>query len=171
MDGEAYFNSDSIIKVDTKVIGELKAKACNNVSGRYRLCMHHAPEESLHEMFIVRRRGDYGRPEKHLHTAETHLILDGILRIIVFNGDGKIIDFFGLAAEDCLSYRIDAGIYHMSIPLTEQVVYYEAKLGPFPNEGNMFAEWAPEPGDKEKVKIFMEGLEAELKSCPMETKK
>ena len=36
---------------------------------------------------------------------------------------------------------------------------------------NIFAEWAPEPGDKEKVKIFMEGLEAELKSCPMETKK
>lgn len=158
MGEEAYFNQEKLVKVDEKVIEELKIKAKNNASGKYRICLHHNPTDSLHEMFIVRGKGDYGRPEKHTYTTESHTIIEGKLLIIIFDNVGKVKESFELSKEKIHSYRIDTNIYHTSIPLTEQVVYYETKLGPFPNEGNIFADWAPDPCDKEKVNIYLKEL-------------
>lgn len=164
MGEEAYFNQKEIVKVDVKVIEELKSKARENASGKYRLCMHHSPQDNLHEMFIVRSRGDYGRPEMHTYTTESHTIIEGTLLIIIFDNIGNIAEFFELSKEKCNSYRMDTNIYHMSIPLTEQVVYYETKLGPFPNEGNIFPDWAPEPHDAERVAAYIKELEEKMQS-------
>ncbi len=152
---ESFFNQKDLVKVDKGTIEELKIKARANKSGKYRLCMHHSPQDSLHEMFIVRGKGDYGRPEKHTYTTESHTIIEGILLIIIFDNEGEVKEFFELSQEKYRSYRMDTNIYHMSIPITEQVVYYETKLGPFPNEGNIFADWAPEPEDKVKVEEYL----------------
>lgn len=162
MEAEACFNQQEVVKVDEEVIRELKTKAKNNSSGKYRLCMHHSPQDSLHEMFIVRGMGDYGRPEKHSHSTESHMIIEGILAIVIFTSQGEIQDYFELSGKKYYSYRIAPGIYHMSIPLTEQVVYYETKLGPFPNEGNTFADWAPEASETEKVSAYMRILKRKI---------
>lgn len=168
MGEESYFNQEDIVKVDENVIEELKRKARANKSGKYRLCMHHAPEDNLHEMFIVRGRNDYGRPEKHMHTTESHTIIEGRLLIIIFDEGGEIRESFELSKEQVHTYRLDTNLYHMSIPLTEQVVYYEAKLGPFPNEGNLFAEWAPGPQEKEAVHTYLKGLQERISECLLE---
>ena len=162
MSDESYFNQEDIVKVDDKVIEELKIRAQANDSGKYRLCMHHTPNDKLHEMFIVRRKNDYCRPEKHTYTTETHTIIDGKMLIIIFDDKGKIIESFELSKEQVHSYRIDTNIYHMSIPITEQVVYYETRLGPFPNKGNIAADWAPEPCDIDKVTAYLKELEERI---------
>ena len=59
MGDEVYFNQNELIKIDKEVIVALKAKAKKNASGKYRLCMQHSSEDKLHEMFIVRSKGDY----------------------------------------------------------------------------------------------------------------
>lgn len=168
MGEEAFFNQDDVIKVDAGMIEHLKKKAQANDSGKYRLCMHHSPQDSLHEMYIVRGKWDYGRPEKHMHTTESHMIIEGVLLIVIFNDAGEIEDLFKLSKENYLSYRMDVNVYHMSIPLTDQVVYYEAKLGPFPNEGNVFAEWAPEAHDMEKVMEYKKALEEKIQRFDVE---
>lgn len=164
MSEEAYFNQKSIIKVDAKVIEELKAKARANASGKYRLCMQHSSQDNLHEMFVVRRKGDYGRPDKHFHTTESHTIVDGAMLVILFEEDGRVKDVFELSKESFHTYRIDTNIYHMQIPITEQVVYYEVKLGPFTEKSNVFPDWAPEPHDTERVTAYMKDLEKRIKS-------
>lgn len=164
MSRDAYFNQKKIVKVDANVIDELKANARANDSGKFRLCTHHSPQDSLHEMFIVRPKGDYGRPEMHTYTSESHTIIEGALLIIIFDNEGEIIEVFELSEKKCHSYRMDTHVYHMSIPLTEQVVYYEAKLGPFPNEGNIFPDWAPEPHDTEQVALYIKNLKKKIQS-------
>lgn len=164
MGAEAYFNQERIVKLEAKVIEELKAKAKENASGKYRLCLHHSPQDKLHEMFIVQGKGNYGRPAKHSYTTESNTIIEGALLIIIFDDDGNITDCFELSQEKYHSFRIDTDIYHMSIPLTEQVVFYETKLGPFiPDEGNIFADWAPDPHDTKRVAAYMKELEEKLK--------
>lgn len=159
---EVCFNQNHLIRIDDRVIRELKEKAGKNESGKYRLCLQHSPQDLLHEMFIVRRKGDYGRPDKHLHTTESHTIIDGAMLVILFEDDGRIQEVFELSMECFHTYRIDTNIYHMQIPLTEQVVYYEIKLGPFTEDTNIFPDWAPEANDKEKVSIFMKKMEEEI---------
>ncbi|MCM1236719.1 MAG: WbuC family cupin fold metalloprotein [Ruminococcus flavefaciens] len=159
---EVTFNQKALIKIDDKVINELKEKAARNESGKYRLCLQHSPQDLLHEMFIVRRKGDYGRPDKHLHTTESHTIIDGAMLVILFEDDGNIKEIFKLSKECFHTYRIDTDIYHMQIPLTEQVVYYEIKSGPFTEETNIFPEWAPKASDSEKVEVFMKDLEKKI---------
>lgn len=163
MESEVYFNQNSVFKIDCRMIEELKAKARANASGKYRLCMQHSSQDSLHEMFIVRRKGDYGRPDKHLHTTESHTIIDGAMLIVLFEENGQIKEVFELSEKSYHTYRIDTDIYHMQIPLTDQVVYYEIKQGPFTQETNIFPQWAPEPHDIEKVALFMQKLEQEAR--------
>lgn len=163
MEKEVYFNQNSIIKIDDKVISDLKESARANASGKFRLCMQHSSQDKLHEMFIVRSKGNYGRPDKHLYTTESHTIVDGAMLVILFEDDGQIRELFELSKECYHTYRIDTDVYHMQIPLTEQVVYYEVKLGPFTEESNIFPEWAPEAKQTEEVAIFMEELEEKIR--------
>lgn len=164
MNKAVYFNPDKIIKINDKIIKELKEKARANADGKYRLCLQHSPQDNLHEMYIVRSKGDYGRPDKHLYTTESHTIVYGAMLVILFEEDGQIKEVFELSKEHYHTYRIDTNIYHMQIPLTEQVVYYEVKLGPFTEESNNFPEWAPEPHETERVAIFMKEIEEKIKN-------
>lgn len=162
MNSEVYFNPNSLIRINDEVITELKEKAKANKNGRYRLCMQHSAQDTLHEMFIVRPGKDYGRPDKHLHTTESHTIIDGVMLVILFEEDGRLKEVFELSKEKYHTYRIDTDIYHMQIPLTNQVVYYEVKSGPFTEETNIFPEWAPDPNEQEKVAAYMQELEKRI---------
>lgn len=168
MENEVYFNPDNLIKVNKEVIESLKAKARANASGKYRLCLQHSPEDKLHEMYIVRSKGNYGRPDMHLYTTESHTIVDGAMLVILFEADGRIREIFELSQTEYQTYRIDTNIYHMQIPLTEQVVYYEVKSGPFTSESNVFPEWAPDPSDASGVSEFMKGLEEKIRNYQIE---
>ena len=168
MESEVYFNPDSLIKINQETINMIKEKAKRNASGKYRLCMQHSPQDRLHEMFIVRSKDDYGRPDMHLHTTESHTIVDGAMLVILFEDDGRIKEVFELSKESYQTYRIDTNIYHMQIPLTEQVVYYEIKSGPFTEDTNIFPEWAPAPSDKQKVSEYMEELKEKIRKYQKE---
>lgn len=162
MNNEVYFNQDKIIKINDNTIRELKERARANANGKYRLCLQHSSQDNLHEMYIVRSKGDYGRPDKHLYTTESHTIVDGAMLVILFEEDGQIREVFELSKEHYHAYRIDINTYHMQIPLTEQVVYYEVKLGPFTEESNIFPEWAPEPQNVQEVTAYMRELEKRI---------
>ena len=138
-----------------------------NACGKYRFCLQHSSQDSLHEMFIVRCKDDYMRPDKHLYTTESHMIIDGAMMVILFEDDGEIRDVFELSSNGYQSYRIDTNIYHMQIPLTEQVVYYEVKLGPFTDKSNNFPEWAPASHDTEMVKKFMKEIKEKIRMFQM----
>lgn len=162
MKNEVQFNQNSVIKINNAIIEEMKQKAKENSNGKFRLCLQHSAEDKLHEMFIVRQKGNYGRPDKHLYTTESHTIIDGAMLVILFEDDGTIREIFELSKKCYHTYRIDTDIYHMQIPLTEQVVYYEVKSGPFDEKSNIFPEWAPDSSEQEAVEQYMRTLETDI---------
>lgn len=162
MEKEVCFNKKKLVKIDKQMIEEIKKRAKLNANGKYRFCLQHSAEDSLHEMYIVRSRGDYGRPDKHLYTTESHTIVEGKMLVILFENDGRIKELFELSKDCYYTYRIDTNIYHMQVPISEQVVYLETKLGPFNEKSNIFPDWAPEPSESEKVKMFMDELEKKI---------
>lgn len=162
MKNQVQFNQNSLIKINARMIEELKEKAKESENGRYRLCLQHSPQDKLHEMFIVRSKDDYGRPDKHEHTTESHTIIDGEMLVVLFEDDGRLKEVFKLSKEDWHTYRIDVNTYHMQIPLTEQVVYYEVKLGPFTEETNIYPQWAPDTRDQKEAAEFLKTLKERI---------
>lgn len=162
MNREVFFNQKKLIKIDQLMIDEMKEKAKTSAGGKYRYCLQHSSQDNLHEMYIVRRKGDYGRPDKHLYTTESHTIVDGAMLVVFFEDDGQIKDVFELSKDHYYTYRVDTDIYHMQIPITDQVVYFETKLGPFTDKSNIFPDWAPKPDETEKIVTFMNELQERI---------
>lgn len=158
MTQKAEFCKSDIVKVDMNRIERIKCMVeKDGICRRYRLCMHDSPDNALQEMFICRHIGDYCRPDKHFNIPESHTIIEGSEAIILFDDFGGILDLFILDRSDgYLSYRIDNGVYHMTVPLTECAVDLEVKLGPFKSKNNIFPKWAPEAGDEPAVQAFLE---------------
>lgn len=130
MTQKAEFCKSDIVKVDMNRIERIKCMVeKDGICRRYRLCMHDSPDNALQEMFICRHIGDYCRPDKHFNIPESHTIIEGSEAIILFDDFGGILDLFILDRSDgYLSYRIDNGVYHMTVPLTECAVDLEVKL-------------------------------------------
>lgn len=165
MKQKAEFCKSDIVKIDMNQIGKLKDLVeKEDISKRYRLCMHNSSDNILQEMFICRYIGDYCRPDKHCNMPESHTIIEGTEAIVLFYDSGEIKDLFILdRTEGYLSYRIDSEVYHMTIPLTEYAIDLEVKPGPFKSEMNIFPQWAPEADDKPAVQIFLDKIMKQIK--------
>ena len=161
---DVIFNEKNVIKIDAAVITDVKERTRTSSKGRFRLCLQHSSQDKLHEMIIARNKDDYGRPDKHMYSTESHTIIDGAMLVILFEDNGDIREIFELSKECYYTYRIDTNIYHMQIPITEQVVYYEVKQGQFNEKSNIFPEWAPHPEDRDAVCKYMLSLKKEIKS-------
>ncbi|MBQ9361080.1 MAG: WbuC family cupin fold metalloprotein [Lachnospiraceae bacterium] len=165
MEHIADFSKGDVVKVHSSQLLDFREIALNNnAKKRYRLCLHDSPENILQEMFICRTKGDYTRPDKHKGISESHTIIEGREAIILFSDDGEIIDSFILDRNGgYLSYRINADIYHMTIPLTDAAIDYETKTGPFTSESNIYPGWAPDGRDKEEASGFCRKILDKLK--------
>ena len=159
MDHMVDFSSGDIVKVHSDQLKVFKEHALDNTEKkRYRYCLQESPQNMLHDMLLCRTRGDYTRPDKHNGIPESHTIIEGQELIVLFSDDGIITDAFVLDRDSgYLSYRINADVYHLTIPLTEIAIDYEVKLGPFRADSNIFPSWAPDGTDKEDaMKFWME---------------
>lgn len=159
------FSTEDIVIVDHNQIKQFIKQSYENLDNpKYRFCMHDSPDNILQEMFIVRRKGEYYRPDRHKLTPETHLILRGEEAVVLLDEVGRVLDIIFLKQNSgALAYRINAPIYHMTVALTEAAVDYEIKPGPFTKEINEYPDWSPSNEEQEKVKKFMEYIIGEIK--------
>lgn len=158
--GKDYFhvNDDRILKVDKKYIEHLKSLAQNDSSGKCTMCLHNDTREHVHEMVNVYPRNSYVRPHSHPFKTETKMIIDGELLVVIFDKAGEILDKFVLKREGIFTARIDKGIIHTNIPLTD-VVFHEVTAGPFVGkDDSVFPKWAPGLGDEDGIKKIMDKI-------------
>lgn len=165
MDRVADFSVGDIVKVHNRQVEEFPAIARENTEKkRYRLCLHDNPNNRLQEMMICMVRGDYARPHKHHDMPESHMILAGKAAIVLFSDTGEIVDAFLFDKENgYLSYRINADVYHMTVLLSDTVIEYEVKPGPFDPANNIFPSWAPNGEDKVEAARFIAQIEQSIK--------
>lgn len=166
MDRLADFSHEDIVKVHFRQLETFRDIANTNIEKkRYRLCLHDTPDNRLQEMMICMVKGDYARPHKHIDMPESHMILMGKAIIVLFSDTGEIADAFLFDRENgYLSYRINADVYHMTVLLSDTVIEYEVKPGPFDSANNIYPDWAPDGSNQEETERFLEAMKQQVKS-------
>lgn len=156
-----YVNDERVLKMDKEYIVQLKTLAKKNKENRCTLCLHNDIRENVHEMINVYPKFAYIRPHSHPLKTETKIIIEGKMLVFLFDDRGEIIDKFVMERQGIFTFRLDKGIIHTNIPLTD-VVFHEVTEGPFRGkDDSVFPEWAPLKEDEESVTRFMAGIGVE----------
>lgn len=156
-----YVNEKKILKINGEYITDLKKRAKENGYNRATMCLHNDVRAHVHEMINVFSKHDYIRPHCHPIKTETKVIIEGELLVVIFDEAGKVLDEVVLSREQksAFTIRIDKGIYHTNIALTETAVFHEIVSGPFTgNNDNVYPIWAPEVTDFKGIEKFMQCL-------------
>lgn len=146
-------NDNPELKINGEYLARLKMKQGSTVESKCTLCLHNDVRAGMHEMINVYAKGEYVRPHYHPNKTETKIMIEGRMLIVLFEANGDIRDRIMLSDDrkDCFLIRIDQGIMHSNIPLTN-VIFYEATTGPYVGKGDsIFPVWAPEINQKEEI--------------------
>jgi cupin fold WbuC family metalloprotein len=149
----SFYSSTVTTVVNDALVDELTAKSEGAGKCNARICLHPNPDSNFHEMIILERKGYYFPPHRHVGKAQSVHILRGEAAVFVFDGGRGRAHCTVLGRDGNLIIRIAENAYHLTLPLTDYVVYHEGKPGPFLKEGDsIFADWAP-PRDAERPVI------------------
>ncbi len=162
---EVFFIEESIIKISNKDIEFLKTKAASNRRGRARFCTHLSDESSLHEMLIAMAKKTYVRPHKHLRKVESFHVIEGNLKVVIFDEQGniwKVVNMGDYRSQNKFYYKLSQSYFHTVIPLSSFVVFHETTNGPFKREDTIYAEWAPLEDDIEGKEVYLNKLMTQL---------
>jgi glucose-6-phosphate isomerase len=158
---QALFNTDEVLLVDDDLVAELKRRALDAPTRRFRLCLHQSPEDAVQEMIVVHCRDNYSRPHSH-SVATSMMILEGELTVLLFADDGEVtrrIEMGARASGKPFALRLEPGGWHMPVCRSEQLVFYETQAGPFVRERvNVWAPWSPAEDDPAAVAGYMRSL-------------
>ena len=152
---EVYRSQGSITRVTAADVAFLKARATENVHKRVRLCSHPDSEDRLHEMLIIHAQNAYVPPHRHLNKSESFHVIEGQLRVFLFNDGGYIVDVIpmgDLESGRVFFYRLSSSLYHSLLPESELVVFHEVTNGPFDRKDMVIAPWAPK-ADNENAQV------------------
>jgi cupin fold WbuC family metalloprotein len=161
---EVLYPDHDIVLVREEDMEELKRLALQNIRQRIRLCAHSAPDDRLHEMFIVHTKECYVRPHKHLGKAESMAILEGEVDVVHFAEDGSILKLVRMGpprSGKVFYQRLSTSVYHMLLIRTQYLVFHEITEGPFLREKTVFPSWAP-AAQGEESKRFMDRVDQML---------
>ena len=106
-------------------------------------------EDNPHRFLNVMVRGTYVTPHRHRDPpkSESFLVLAGELAFFTFDDAGRITRTH-ILGRDAVGVDIQPGVWHTIAVLTEHVVCFEVKPGPFLMATDKdFAPWAPREGD------------------------
>jgi cupin fold WbuC family metalloprotein len=151
-----FYNHDEIVEVGRDWLEELKHRAYVADQKRARLCLHHSPDDVLHEMIIVFHVDTVIRPHRHLRKTESFHVIFGELDVVLFDEEGnvtRIVEMGDAASGKTQVYRLSGPAWHSVIIRSEYAGIHEVTNGPFRAEENDFAPWAPE--EPEALRAFL----------------
>ncbi len=154
-----YFCKTNPVCVDADLINALKRQAQQITDKDVRLCLHSTPEDSFHDMIILTKKGRYHPPHKHNEKAESWHIIEGVMGVFVFDQTGKSIQGTHLTPGDSIVYRINPGLYHAVVPMSDIVLFHESRPGPYKETDSLPAPWAPDDEDSEGLAKFYGNLQ------------
>jgi len=157
---EVFYYPDVKVKIiGSKEIEWLKQRAAASPKRRARICLHPSVESSLHEMIVAQMAGEYSRPHKHCEKSETHHLIEGEMKVVIFDEEGNVEQMFEVSASkgNTICYRLEKNQYHMLVPISD-IVFHEILKGPFTPDSNTWADWAPDPDDAEACNQYLNKL-------------
>lgn len=165
--------------ITNKLFDSLISQARSSPRRRKNHNFHSGDADNPHRFLNALVPGTYVRPHRHTTPpkAEAFVVLRGYALLFTFDDDGRVTNRY-LIGDDLLlpdlpdwlrdypTYRgidLEAGVWHSMIPITDEVIIYEVKPGPYtPASDKDFAPWAPAEGTPEAeqyMKRLMTGAE------------
>jgi cupin fold WbuC family metalloprotein len=140
--------------IDEDLFDQVALRAQSVSRRRMNHNFHAGAEDNPHRFLNVLLRGTYIRPHRHLDPpkSEAFLVLEGQAEVIVFNEEGAVTARYllGAVVNGGKRWGVDLapGVWHTVVALTERVICYEVKPGPWePASDKEFATWAPTESD------------------------
>lgn len=164
---EVIYSKESITKIGSDYIDKLKEMAVVNTRKRMRLCCHNEIDDKLHEMLIIHAKGAYIPPHKHISKTESFHIIEGELKVVIFDDQGIVDDVINMGVFNSgkiFYYRIKEDIFHTVIPMSDYVVFHETTNGPFVRSEMIFAPWAPGEKDFNDQGAYLEKIKCKAAS-------
>lgn len=154
--------------VTPELVAELKRLALASPRRRARVCLHHSAAHPTQEMVIVFHRDSYMPPHRHPQgKSESYHLLEGSLRVFIFDDTGLVLGTLPLTAGGAVLYRLAAPLWHMPVPTSEWVVYHEVYTGPFVKTTDVeFPPWAPPESRPDEAVAYVARLAAEYGDLP-----
>ena len=107
-----------------------------------RVCLHSEYKDTLQDMVLIQHSKNFYPPHKHANRYDTYHILKGVLAVIIFNNYGQVTDLYKLNKGTL--YKTPKNKYHLTLPVTNKVIYHEYRSGTFNRKTNcIFPSWAP----------------------------
>ena len=122
-----------------------------------RICLHKNSSSKHHDMIILMQKKNFYRPHKHNKKGETYHMIYGKMCCVLFNNSGKIKKTFLLRKNEI--FRTPTNVYHTMLPISQFVIYHEAKMGPFLKKGDsIFPKWIKNFNNKNQVLNFKKSI-------------
>jgi cupin fold WbuC family metalloprotein len=146
-----FYNAHDVAEVGRDWYEKLKRHACDADNKRARLCLHHSPEDPLHEMIVVFHRDAIIRPHRHRGKTESYHAIFGELDILMFDENGqptRVVCMGDFASGGTHVCHMSRAIWHTVLVRSEYAAIHEVTNGPFRPEEREFAPWSPENPDE-----------------------
>lgn len=161
---EVFLAEGPISSIGQSELNTLKAAVKASVKRRARINAHPDAEDALHEMIIAIDPASYIRPHKHPGKSEAFHIIEGEVDIIVFSDEGaieRIVPLGPPGSRRPFYYRMSTPFFHTLIIRSGILIVHEITNGPFRPEAAVFADFAPDECELEKVAAY----QADLRRC------
>ena len=139
------------------------ARAAASPRKRYRL-LAHQPDDSIHEMLICLDASTYVQPHKHPGKTISLHTIEGFARLLLFDEFGAVTQQIPLgpyASGQTFYYRIGEEVYYAIVIESDVFVVLETIQGPFRRDETVYAPWAPDETQDERMAYSLE-LKAQL---------
>jgi cupin fold WbuC family metalloprotein len=136
--------------IDEELFNRVAERAGSAARRRMNHNFHGGAEDNPHRFLNVLLRGTYIRPHRHLAPpkSEAFLVLEGVAEVIVFTEDGAVSARYRLGGGKVWGVDLAPGVWHTVVALSDRVVCYEVKPGPWEaGTDKEFAAWAPPESD------------------------
>jgi len=163
----SFFCKRRPVLINKDVIAEMKAISKMRGNKNIRVCLHDSPKSKHHDMIILEHGNILYPPHKHLYKGEAFHVIEGILSVFAFDSKGGIIDCVKLQPSDI--YRVEVGMFHAVLPISDIVIYHENKPGPFLGNGDsVFPDWIPSPDNINEMEKYKNRLLKTIKNIEKE---
>ena len=153
-----FFPNTPFVGIERHDIEALIALAGSHPQKRVRICAHNAPNDEVHEMFIVMQKNSYIRPHKHRNKVESFHIIEGTADFIEFNEYGEVISILPMSVFESgkqFFYRNPGLSFHTWNVISDFLVIHEVTTGPFLAGNTICAPWSPKESDTKSVGNFI----------------
>ena len=144
-----FHNQDDILQVNEDWLSRLKQEASQSGRRRARLCLHMSEADNIQEMLIVFCQDAQIKPHKTLDKTESFHVVEGSLRMVMFQEDGTVDHTFDMGppgSGKAFMARFSSHPWYTYVPSTEFLVIHEITRGPFGPADTAYPDWAPEEG-------------------------